>query len=239
MVRSRTRRSGCLAVFFVSAWRCATKLFATGHLFTGDEDDTMDRIYAVRGIIGLVLIIGVTLRYHGIKAVGHQANQWADITERTVLVIALVLGVGLVLALAWTKPTYWWTQVKQFRWPLLAIGGFFAVCYAFVIITRVANPKNHFHYQNGLMTMCAAFAYLITVLWILIFVPRALYLLAGGWCRAADAHPFLAPLVSTVVTWYLAAASLLHGIGADGTPQKIALAVTLERRSGSRQAASW
>ena len=68
---------------------------------------------------------------------------------------------------------------------------------------------------------------LIAVLWIIPFTLRAIYLLNGGCCRAAHAYPFLAPLVSTVTMWIIASRSMLQGIGADGTPQKVAWLVTL------------
>ena len=227
MTSSQTSRNGCLTLFFGTPWRLATRQFATQHLFTHDKDETMDRIYAARAIGGLIVITGVTLRYHGVKAAGAQANQWVDVTERTVLVIVLVLGVSVLLALAWTKPTFWWPQIRQFRWPILAVGSFFAACYGFMFITWVTDPKNHFHHRTELATVGSAFLYLAAVLWIVVFIPRAVYLVAGGWCRAADAHPFLAPLVSTLVTWYIAVRSLIQGVGADGTPQKVALAVVL------------
>ena len=187
----------------------------------------MDQIYAVRGYVGFAIVIAVTMRYHGAKVVAAQENQWTNITERTVLLIAAVLGAGLILALFWTRPSRWWALLKQFRWPLLAVGGFFAFCYAFVLLTWSVGARDDFHHHHDLPTAAMAIGYLIAVLWIIPFTLRAIYLLNGGWCRAADAHPFLAPLVSTVTTWIIASRSMLQGIGADGTPQKVAWLVTL------------
>jgi len=214
-------------VFFASSWRLAGRLFTTRHLFTRDDDEVMGQIYAVRGYAGFAIIIAATMRYHGAKAVAAQENQWANTTERTVLLIAAVLGAGLILAFFWTRPSRWGALLKQFRWPLLAAGAFLAFCYAFVLLTWAVGATDHFHHRHDLPTAAMAIGYLIAVLWIIPFILRAIYLLNGGWCRAADAHPFLAPLVSTVATWIVASRALLQGIGADGTPQKVAWIITL------------
>ena len=112
MPQPQTARPGCLSVFFASSWRLAGRLFTTRHLFTRDEDEVMDQIYAVRGYVGFAIVIAVTMRYHGAKVVAAQENQWTNITERTVLLIAAVLGAGLILALFWTRPSRWWALLK-------------------------------------------------------------------------------------------------------------------------------
>jgi uncharacterized membrane protein YozB (DUF420 family) len=222
-----------VGAFFVSAVRVADRAFCTRHLFIGEGDDTMETIYRVRALIGLLVVLGVDGRYQNRHAFDQLDDWLLPSTIDALVVIAAVMTVGLVAVVIWTERGFRRAVPGNLLWPSTLVVVFF-VCYLGLLYFRAGdhgqNAVDAFQEilnQNPVLDGVATVGLLTFVPWFIIFYCRGVYQLAGGLCRATDAHPLLGPCVGSSVAWILAVRSLTSGAGLSGMSHAAAVAVVL------------
>jgi hypothetical protein len=232
------RRKGKVVAYFASAVQAADKIFCPRYLFTGERDETLDRLYQARALIGLLVIVGVAILYHHTASAAlAPLNDWIERTLGSLAVIAALLAVGLVVALIWTVRDSRRAMLSNLLWPSVLVAAFFAgfldVIYlragdhGKVVSAAVASAIGDFVGFSFWRETVVVAVTAIGVPWFMVFVFRSVYQLASGMSRAVDAHPLLGPLVGTAAAWILCIEGLANGAGANGVPQTVALVVIL------------
>jgi len=117
-------------------------------------------------------------------------------------------------------------MLRQLSWVPIACGFFIGIVAlagstVSVLNTKVSDWAKHQPTAIHYGTVAAVF---IVSLILAIWAFKAIYLVAVDVFRADDAHPLLAPVVTTSVSWALAIAALLAD-GPAGVPRDIGLSM--------------
>jgi hypothetical protein len=224
------------------AWWKPGLVFSPRYLYLGERDESMERIYQARALIGFVVILAATLRYQGPRGIGGALEGWAYSLVGTVLcVLVAAVAAGAVLVAA-TCPDRRRAAAWQLRWPFVT---FAALCACFgtwllliALMLQGSTGKNPaWMHDAWLRPVLAAWMHDASfkrwapycALWLMVvltpYLLRAVYLAATGLCRAADGHPLLPPLVAPLAAAALAVRSLLMTSDVGGMSKDIHLAL--------------
>jgi hypothetical protein len=218
------------------AWWKPSFVFSPRYLYLGERDETMDRIYRARGLIGFVVILAVSWRYQGSQGISGALHDWAWSLAGTVLCV-LVAGAAAGAALvAVTYPGRRRAAAWQLRWPAITFAALCVTCAAFLlpIVVTLAAAGNYTWWHDGWLKPVLApwardvkryeWVYTLIGLALYPYLLRAVYLAATGLCRCADGHPLLPPLVAPLAA-ALAIRSLLTASGVVGMSQDLHVAL--------------
>lgn len=221
------------------AWWKPSFVFSPRYLYLGERDETMERIYRARGLIGFVVILAAAWRYQGSRGVGGALHDWAWSLVGTVLCV-LVVGVAAGAALiAVTYPGRRHAAAWQLRWPVITFAALCITCVAFLLpiaLTLAATGNYAWLHDAWLKPILTSWehdgalkryewVYTLIGLALYPYLLRAVYLAATGLCRCADGHPLLPPLVAPLAAAALAIRSLLTASDVMGMSQDLRLAL--------------
>lgn len=204
-------------------WKRVDSVFAPRYLYLGEPDETVERLNKARGLTGFVIILAAAIHYRGARGIPATFEDWAN----SLITIALagfigVIVVGAVLV-ASTIPGRRGAAAWQLRWPFLTFAGLAG------LIAFVFGPIQLAQAEHWVKPGKSWVAGVLIIVYIPILVAgvgwlcRALYLCAVGFCRAADGHPLLPPLVAPLATGAWAIRSLFFSPDDSGMPSELHL----------------
>lgn len=214
------RNQGCLSSYFAISWHLADVIFAPRECFLGEDDEEIAAIYKRRSIIGAVIILCVSIRYHhfnGISETTGAVYQGIFWTIEFSSLSVIPAGVAVVL---YTRRKQRKRALVQMKYPGSALAASWLLIFgAFPLTSRLTG---HIPRDAGLALLVIVTA-LAAELWFASFTVRALYLMATGFFRLRDGHPLLQPVVTVLAAWVLAIKGLLASGGNEGEPKDLAV----------------
>ena len=204
-------------------WQAADPVFAPRHLYLGEPDETIERLNKARGLIGFAIILAAAIHYRGARGIPATFEDWAN----SLITIALagfigVIVVGAVLV-ATTFPGRRGAAAWQLRWPFLTFAGL-AGLFLFVFgPIQLAQAEHWVKPGKSWVAGALIIVYIPVLLGGTVWLCRALYLCAAGFCRAADGHPLLPPFVAPLATGVWAIRSLFFSPADSGMPAEFHL----------------
>ena len=205
-------------------WKVVDPLFVPRYLYLGAGDETMERLYKARGLIGFAIILAAAIHYQGARGIPATFDDW---TNSLILITAagfigvIVVGAALVAA---TFPGRRRAAAWQLRWPLLtflSLGGLFLLVFGPIKLAQAEHwVKPGKSWITGIFLLFVCIPFLIGATgWLC----RGVYLCAVGFCRAADGHPLLPPLIAPLATGAWAIRSLFFAKDGGGMPGELHL----------------
>lgn len=214
---------GCAGRFFGSAWICANSAFAPQHAFLGEQDEQIELLYKARSVIGAIIITYAAVYYDRIHGVPEAFGAIEDNVNWTVLFCFLaMIPAGLAMIL-FTKPESRMDAFLQLRYPGIACGTYLGISLALSVSGRLVSVSG----DSFLTAMIGGIVVIVFLVWFLVFLCRATYLMATGLLRLGDGHPLLPPAIGTIAAWALATKSLATDGISGGEPAIVTLALLL------------
>jgi hypothetical protein len=204
-------------------WKAADPVFAPRYLYLGEPDETIERLNKVRGVAGFVIILAAAIHYRGARGVPATFEDWANSLITIALagfIAVIVVGAALV---ATTVPGRRGAAAWQLRWPFVTFAGLVG------LFLFVFGPIQLAHAQHWVKPGTSWVAGVLIIFYIPVLLGgtvclcRALYLCAVGFCRAADGHPLLPPLVAPLATAVWAIRSIFFSPDDSGMPADLHL----------------
>jgi hypothetical protein len=216
----------------LSIWKVPNYFLEPSGAYLGEPVETIDRLNKIRTIAGLAIITGVAVYYSGLSHLTTAANgaagaktadidihtpegNWVAGVVVTVVVAMLVLPLVSLYLVARTKREARRAALFQLRWPLIAIGAWFAIfaiASPFIaLVTYAQHAAGHMSPGvRGAVWAISLFVLIVEFTWIV----KALYLAATGMFRAEDGHPLL-PLIAAPLIAGLTAL-IMNTVGSNG-----------------------
>ncbi len=197
-------------------WKAADPVFAPRYLYLGVRDETMERLYKARGLIGFAVILLAAIHYRGARGIPATLEDWGN--SLITIIVAGLIGVIVVGAalVATTFPGRRGAAAWQLRWPFLTFAGLAGLCLLVFGPIALIQAEHWVKPGKSWVPGMLIIAYLPFLIGGVIWLSRALFLCAVGFCRAADGHPLLPPLVAPLATGAWAIRSLFFAKDADG-----------------------
>jgi WD40 repeat protein len=221
-------------------WRLPNFLFeARGNFLNGDPDKLISVLALARAVFGVGALVYITYRYPGYIAgtrelvqttgslwpgVGTMLrfdNIWVASLVYSLILSAMWIALFALLILPVTRPRAWPGMLLHLCWPLVTIVLFAGQFFLIVKAIDWATPRFLIN-PNTAESWCILVVFAIIYTWII----KVVYLAATGVFRADDAHPLLAPFVTTGVSWTIAYTALTSS-GPSGVPHSIRWLVAL------------
>jgi WD40 repeat protein len=221
-------------------WRLPNFLFeARGSFLGGERDETINRLAKARAIAGVGALIYIAYAFPGyvrgvqevVQTTGNPwpgagtilrfGNVWVTSIIYSLILSALWIILFAVLILSITRPRALPALLLHLCWPAATIALFAGQSFAIFKLgmwadLRFGNSSNFAVAVGGIV------GYFIAAIWLF----KSAFLATTDVFRADDAHPLLAPFVTTGVSWTLAYLALSSG-GQSGVPHSIRLLATL------------
>jgi len=239
------RRAGLIRTL----WGVPDRLLASKGKFLGEESDRFIKgVFLLRSVFGLGILAAVALAYPGytrpmsalwaspantptgeVSALKLAQNTitfalWASLI---ILLCALLFTVPITLLM---RPGRRLAMLRNMRFPVIAFMLFWGFLGGLSGILILLDPVFN---DNPKSLLIAVAQFIAMIILVLTFIPiflawylKSIYLAAVDVFRADDAHPLLAPVATTVVSWTLAIVALLAG-GPTGLPRGLALLIVL------------
>jgi WD40 repeat protein len=220
-------------------WQLPNVFFEARGNFLGDVPyKRISRAILVRAILGVGALVYLAFIYPGYLKGAQEVVQttgrlWPgvgtllrfDTVWDTSIVYSLALSVFwivlfVLLMLPMARPSSLPGLLLHLSWPVATIALFAG---QFYLILKGAEWANN-HVSNNL-NLAVSVGILVVVVIVGIWVIKVVYLAATDVFRADDAHPLLAPFVTTGVSWTLAYLALSSG-DQSGLPHGIRLLAT-------------
>jgi WD40 repeat protein len=221
-------------------WRLPNFLFETrGSFLNGGPDKLVSFLALARAGLGFLTLVLITYAYPGYIAGAQELvqltgplwpgagtmlrfdNVWVASFAYSLILSAIWAALFVLLILPATRPRAWPGLLLHLCWPLVTIvlfaGQFFLIVKAIDWTTPrfLLNP-------DAAESWCILVIFTVVYTWII----KVVYLVATGVFRADDAHPLLAPFVTTGVSWTLAYSALTSS-APSGVPPSIRWLVAL------------
>jgi hypothetical protein len=236
--RGKSGQNGAKGKFWEPWLTALDPVFVPRYLYLGTRDETVEKLNKARGVLGFVIILAAAIHYRGARGIPATFGGWASSLVAIALsgfISVIVVGAALVAA---TVPGRRGAAAWQLRWPFLTFAGLAGLVLFVFGPVQVAHAE-HWPKPGTWVEGVAIIAYIPVLVTGLVWLCRAVYLCAVGFCRAADGHPLLPPLIAPLATGVWAVRSLffkndsgmpanLHLILVFGGPLTIALLSGLE-----------
>lgn len=225
-----------------SIWRVPNLLLESRGLFLGEEVGAITRLEKIRSMAGLAIVAGAIVYYSGLShltapatdrhgttvTAGTPEGNWLISVVVTAVVAVLVLPLVCAFLVWRAEPAARRATLLQFRWPLIAIGGWFgifAVASPLIALGTYATSATK-HLGGGARGAAFLLSFFLGIV-LLVWIVKALYLAATGLFRADDGHPLLAPIAAPIVAATAAAmmSTTPAGNGLVGEPRTIGYAL--------------
>ncbi len=217
-------------------WRLPNFLFeARGYFDGGERDGQARRVAQGRGLIGLIALAYVAYAYPGyisgvqelVQTTGRLwpgvgtmlrfANSWQTSIVNAVFLLAAWIVLFALLMISITRLDALPGLLLRLRWPVAAVALFAG------LFLLAAKPADWLADLNDY----SALALIIPIVFVWVLLLKVIYLAATDVFRGDDAHPLLAPFVSTGVSWTLAYLALSSGSHSEsGVPEIVRLLAT-------------
>jgi WD40 repeat protein len=226
--------------WWFALWRLPNFLFeARGSFLGGERDEVINRLAKWRAAFGIGALVYIAYAYPGYLRGVQQVvqttgrlwpgvgtmlrfdNIWVTSIAYSLVLSALWIVLFAALILSITRPRALPALLLHLCWPAAVI-----VLFAgqFFLIAKAA--KWEFNRYGTTPDVAVSFGLLAALIIVGIWLFKSVYLAATDVFRADDAHPLLAPFVTTGVSWTLAYFALSSG-GQSGVPHSIRLLATL------------
>jgi WD40 repeat protein len=212
-------------------WRLPNLLFeARGSFLGGEPDELISRLAFWRAIVGVGVLVYIAYAYPGYLGGAHEFFQtdgialpglgtmlrfdtvWVTSIVYALILSAIWIALFALLILPITRPGARLGLLLHLCWPaatiMLCAGQFMLIVqlYEWSFAHFSSNP-------NATESLGILVSFVIIWTWLI----RVVYLAATDVFRGDDAHPLLAPFVSTGVSWMLAYVALSSS-GPSGVP---------------------
>lgn len=223
-------------------WRLPNFLFeARGNFLGGEPDKLISRLALARAFFGVGALVYIAYRYPGyivgarelVQTTGRLwpgvgtmlrfDNVWITAFIYSLMLSAMWIALFALLMLPVTRPRALPALLLHLCWPAATIALLAGQLFLIVKLVDWAGPRFGNNPHPGLgESLGILFASAVIYTWSI----KVVYLAATDVFRADDAHPLLAPFVTTGVSWTLAY-SALSSAGPSGVPHGIRLLFTL------------
>jgi hypothetical protein len=217
-------------------WRLPNFLFeARGSFLGGEPDNFISRLAFWRAFFGVGALVYIAYRYPGYLGRAQQFYQtggghdlpglgtmlrfdtiWVTSIVYALILSAIWIALFALLIVPITRPGARLGLLLHLCWPAATI----ALCAGqfFLIVELYEWGDAHFFPINPSSNEELGILVLIVLIWA--WMIRVVYLTATDVFRGDDAHPLLAPFVSTGASWMLAYVALSSG-GPSGVPHSL------------------
>jgi WD40 repeat protein len=223
-------------------WRLPNFIFdARGIFLGGKRDEFVEWAARARAVLGVGALAYVTYAYPGylrgvpevystsgrlwpgVGTLLRFATIWQTSIVSAIVLSAIWIGLFALLMLLIARPRALPGLLLHLCWPVATITVFAGQ--AFLIVKAISWGNNYFN-SVGTPSAVVSFGILAATIIVAIWVIKSVYLAATDVFRGDDAHPLLAPFVTTGVSWTLAYLALSSG-GQSAAPHSIRLLTTL------------
>jgi WD40 repeat protein len=227
-------RNGEYEWWFV-LWRLPNFFFeARGDFDGGERDELVRRLTQVRASLGVGALVYLAYAYPGylsgvqelVQTAGRLwpgvgtmlrfASNWQTSIVYSLFLSAAWIALFALLIVPITRPKALPGLILRLCWPIATIALFAG---QFFLITKPADWLNS-RYGNTDPSFVVAIVLLVPAITILIWLLKVVYLAVIDVFRGDDAHPLLAPFVTTGVSWTVAYLALSSG-GQSRIPHNI------------------
>ena len=207
-------------VWWYVLWRLPNFFFeARGNYLDGERDETMLHWAQARAVLGVGALVYIAYAYPGYlrgvqEIVATRGRLWPGVgtilkfssTWETTIVYSLFLSAVWIILFALlilpiTTPRALPRQLLNLGWSVLTILLFSG---AFFLVAKLSNWVNNVYYGSSSPGFAESAAFTVGGIVVYTVFLKSVYLIATDVFRGDDAHPLLAPFVTTGVSWTLA-----------------------------------
>jgi WD40 repeat protein len=192
-----------------SLWRVPNFLMETRGYYLGKHDPWFDTLAKARAIVGVLILVGVAYAYPGytgpfgelipttgyvwpgIRTLLRFDSLWITSIVYTLALLVILIILFILLIIITTRSSALPAALNLLCWSLVTIGLFAGLFVLFAAAGRLPQTSGW-----------ASLYDLALIIPVALFV-KVIYLAATDVFRADDAHPFLAPVVTTIASWWL------------------------------------
>ena len=192
-----------------SLWRVPNFLMETRGYYLGKHDPCFDKLAKARAIVGVLILVGAAYAYPGytgpygelipttgyvwpgIRTLLRFDSIWITSIVYTLALLVILIILFILLIIITTRSNALPAALNLLCWSLVTIGLFTGLFVLFAAAGRLPQTSGW-----------ASLYDLALILPVVLFV-KVIYLAATDVFRADDAHPLLAPVVTTGASWWL------------------------------------
>ncbi|RVU28198.1 hypothetical protein EOT10_06800 [Streptomyces antnestii] len=174
------------------------------------DDPFVARIQKIRTLVGLGAVVWVSMSTNLAHSVGDVANDRADQSWLSFLMLSVTFPVAVGVLLALASPTARRELLRRAGRCFGAIVALFAAVAVFPASVLTGFYNGRFA-TTPLMTVVTYTAIVLTLVWVLPFIVWGLGLALTHVFRTADIHETVPPLLAITLVWEMAAIDVFTG----------------------------